>query len=143
MLPFCCIGCFLYHKVTKLKANHNIAPPTIDNIIAVSYITKLLNWKQITTPDHGFCLLYCCFLYHKVTKLKANHNMNQTVVLLLDAVSYITKLLNWKQITTLFFRPTTYCRCFLYHKVTKLKANHNSWIVNISATMLFPISQSY
>ena len=37
------VGCFLYHKVTKLKANHNvkIKPKKPEN--AVSYITKLLN----------------------------------------------------------------------------------------------------
>ena len=43
------VRCFLYHKVTKLKANHNLLP---------------LNILQTVR----------CFLYHKVTKLKANHN---------------------------------------------------------------------
>ena len=38
--------------------------------------------------------MLCCFLYHKVTKLKANHNYGSVVGLLLGAVSYITKLLN-------------------------------------------------
>ena len=36
----------------------------------------------------------CCFLYHKVTKLKANHNYDNNYYLNEDAVSYITKLLN-------------------------------------------------
>ena len=35
--------CFLYHKVTKLKANHNCIITDALNDIAVSYITKLLN----------------------------------------------------------------------------------------------------
>ena len=35
--------CFLYHKVTKLKANHNILVQKYIRLLAVSYITKLLN----------------------------------------------------------------------------------------------------
>ena len=35
-----------------------------------------------------------CFLYHKVTKLKANHNVKIQILNLKEAVSYITKLLN-------------------------------------------------
>ena len=35
-----------------------------------------------------------CFLYHKVTKLKANHNLQAQERYFIDAVSYITKLLN-------------------------------------------------
>ena len=66
-----------------------------------------------------------CFLYHKVTKLKANHNWNAAVTCASVAVSYITKLLNWKQITTRGLKSATDICCFLYHKVTKLKANHN------------------
>ena len=37
------VRCFLYHKVTKLKANHNWFSPTHAKANAVSYITKLLN----------------------------------------------------------------------------------------------------
>ena len=36
-------GCFLYHKVTKLKANHNAPDEVAFTPPAVSYITKLLN----------------------------------------------------------------------------------------------------
>ena len=36
----------------------------------------------------------CCFLYHKVTKLKANHNKGLAELVKAEAVSYITKLLN-------------------------------------------------
>ena len=36
-------SCFLYHKVTKLKANHNGWILIVDSDFAVSYITKLLN----------------------------------------------------------------------------------------------------
>ena len=136
---------------------------------AVSYITKLLNWKQITTTVLVASSVHGCFLYHKVTKLKANHNLQLPFLSSCFAVSYITKLLNWKQITTTFSNPPTICCCFLYHKVTKLKANHNvycihnakRWAVSyitkllnwkqITTTFpavivwqpLFPISQSY
>ena len=63
------VCCFLYHKVTKLKANHNL----------VSTIPRKIN---------------SCFLYHKVTKLKANHNTFAFTSDFVLAVSYITKLLN-------------------------------------------------
>ena len=36
-------SCFLYNKVTKLKANHNALTEWLQNTLAVSYITKLLN----------------------------------------------------------------------------------------------------
>ena len=88
------------------------------NDSAVSYITKLLNWKQITTLDMLISSLMSCFLYHKVTKLKANHNIAHIALKHESAVSYITKLLNWKQITT-------------YYKL------------GICFAELFPISQSY
>ena len=136
-------GCFLYHKVTKLKANHNLQLPFLSSCFAVSYITKLLNWKQITTTVLVASSVHGCFLYHKVTKLKANHNLQLPFLSSCFAVSYITKLLNWKQITTTFSNPPTICCCFLYHKVTKLKANHN-WIAQVKYRYtLFPISQSY
>ena len=138
-------------------------------MLAVSYITKLLNWKQITTSIQQTSSLYSCFLYHKVTKLKANHNNLLHGNSWSFAVSYITKLLNWKQITTGIMIQLRFCRCFLYHKVTKLKANHNyrnwkicrnravSYITKLlnwkqittdcglgkTLQQLFPISQSY
>ena len=37
------LSCFLYHKVTKLKANHNTLAKSPCVCHAVSYITKLLN----------------------------------------------------------------------------------------------------
>ena len=95
------ISCFLYNKVTKLKTNHNCIVSHLTDFSAVSYITKLLNWKQITTPFIVLISLVSCFLYNKVTKLKTNHNNIWSNILHHLAVSYITKLLNWKQITTL------------------------------------------
>ena len=40
------------------------------------------------------CTNQRCFLYHKVTKLKANHNGKLGEAVYYRAVSYITKLLN-------------------------------------------------
>jgi len=37
---------------------------------AVSYITKLLNWKQITTKSWLKYILKNCSLYHKFIELK-------------------------------------------------------------------------
>ena len=119
------VCCFLYNKVTKLKTNHNQNIFVRRGFSAVSYITKLLNWKQITTIFAIAILIRSCFLYNKVTKLKTNHNLLGFLISLSLAVSYITKLLNWKQITTGQAIIFLWNGCFLYNKVTKLKTNHN------------------
>ena len=31
-------------------------------------------YPDLALPEEGVCM--CCFLYHKVTKLKANHNVS-------------------------------------------------------------------
>ena len=84
-----------------MKANHNQKKKIQKIQKAVSYITKLLNWKQITTKIQFIQKKIRCFLYNKVTKLKANHNEEVSKISEEFAVSYITKLLNWKQITTI------------------------------------------
>ena len=108
-----------------MKTNHNFLSFLPRFLCAVSYITKLLNWKQITTGRFGDKLDKSCFLYNKVTKLKTNHNSCPTLRKMTAAVSYITKLLNWKQITTSWRSLWDRFGCFLYNKVTKLKTNHN------------------
>ena len=132
-------SCFLYNKVTKLKTNHNNTSYGNHVSLAVSYITKLLNWKQITTDIACFSNKKSCFLYNKVTKLKTNHNNTSYGNHVSLAVSYITKLLNWKQITTLAQCAYFNEGCFLYNKVTKLKTNHNCCFHGHSLFRLFPI----
>ena len=45
--------CFLWFKDTKMKANHNLFRVNVTNIATVSYGSKILKWKQITTAiDH-------------------------------------------------------------------------------------------
>ena len=71
--------------------------------------------------------------------MKANHNTEYADDVSIQAVSYITKLLNWKQITTLIKLVLTEGGCFLYNKVTKLKANHNYQVKIFKEAALFPI----
>ena len=121
MFSYCC----LYHKDTKLKANHNLTAALLKRLMTVAYITKILNWKQITTELTYWRWPRNCCLYHKDTKLKANHNCLTIWLSLIVTVAYITKILNWKQITTREGFSFRTWNCCLYHKDTKLKANHN------------------
>ena len=58
--------------------------------------------------------------------MRANHNVERQNVWLTEAVSYITKVLKWEQITTDEMHDILQLGCFLYYKGTKMRANHNS-----------------
>ena len=92
--------CFQWFKDTKMKANHNHGPLVIIADITVSNGSKILKWKQITTPILiAHCLAYC-FQWFKDTKMKANHNSFNSNCFGLLTVSNGSKILKWKQITT-------------------------------------------
>ena len=95
------MGCVQWFKDTKLKANHNWSGKWRVLSHVVSNGSKILNWKQITT--HG-CVseeLGSCVQWFKDTKLKANHNLPHLLIYYYIVVSNGSKILNWKQITTL------------------------------------------
>ena len=64
-----------------------------NNAEAVSYITKVLKWEQITTARQILFPAKRCFLYYKGTKMRANHNLSSFQDLMQHAVSYITKVI--------------------------------------------------
>ena len=101
-----------------MRANHNQVVGVFLSGGAVSYITKVLKWEQITTVVDMESILKSCFLYYKGTKMRANHNGIPVKRIYKPAVSYITKVLKWEQITT---TDTLYC----------------------TYTQLFPILQRY
>ena len=92
---------------------------------AVSNGSKILKWKQITTASSVWMTLQSCFQWFKDTKMKANHNILKKRVLLRVAVSNGSKILKWKQITTIKHQHSHRFRCFQWFKDTKMKANHN------------------
>ena len=98
---FWCIWCFRYFKDTKMKANHNGLNVAQINAIDVSDTSKILKWKQITTRWDNLTLNKGCFRYFKDTKMKANHNIFLMLILHSLDVSDTSKILKWKQITTL------------------------------------------
>ena len=108
-----------------MKANHNGVRILICTPCTVSYGSKILKWKQITTGITYSNFVSHCFLWFKDTKMKANHNTQTAGALTLDTVSYGSKILKWKQITTLNSSPFSSMNCFLWFKDTKMKANHN------------------
>ena len=101
-ISYCC--CFQWFKDTKMKANHNRNFLLRSHNCAVSNGSKILKWKQITTRIGTDKNGDGCFQWFKDTKMKANHNPYWSDNLLVEAVSNGSKILKWKQITTLL-RP--------------------------------------
>ena len=66
-----------------------------------------------------------CFQWFKDTNLKANHNAIIHVCRKLPVVSNGSKILIWKQITTICSNGCRIVGCFQWFKDTNLKANHN------------------
>ena len=136
-------GCFRYFKDTKMKANHNNINSTSEGITDVSDTSKILKWKQITTIWTCSSEFNRCFRYFKDTKMKANHNIRMRDSLFPADVSDTSKILKWKQITTIVPRANYSQRCFRYFKDTKMKATHNSFVKGTQHLMMFPILQRY
>ena len=74
--------------------------------------------------DYTFVL--CCFRYHKGTDFQANHNGYSLDPLNSNVVLDTTKVLIFKQITTLPVEQFNQVSCFRYHKGTDFQANHNT-----------------
>ena len=108
-----------------MKANHNRWRDWKMLRVTVSYGSMILKWKQITTHHLPHRHHYHCFLWFKDTKMKANHNGIDTNDMRNETVSYGSKILKWKQITTSDKVHRLHCHCFLWFKDTKMKANHN------------------
>ena len=94
------IGCFQWFKDTNLKANHNLHLFHSFLVLVVSNGSKILIWKQITTPSALRCQRKRCFQWFKDTNLKANHNLLVSHLVKHGVVSNGSKILIWKQITT-------------------------------------------
>ena len=87
--------------------------------------SKILIWKQITTPGKPYSSNTYCSQWFKDTNLKANHNNRVMLLPLRYIVPNGSKILIWKQITTekaLYWAITD---CSQWFKDTNLKANHN------------------
>ena len=109
-----------------MKANHNFQDCYVHGPLVVSNDSKILKWKQITTQFNQLIGLFSCFQWFKDTKMKANHNRQGCMNLFLGVVSNDSKILKWKQITTLLLYWNPVLCCFQWFKDTKMKANHNS-----------------
>ena len=95
------LSCSQWNKDTKMKANHNSVCEITYFFIAVPNGTKILKWKQITTFNAACHASPRCSQWNKDTKMKANHNYFSLFTKQLCAVPNGTKILKWKQITTL------------------------------------------
>ena len=128
--------CFQWFKDTNLKANHNSCTDGQGNDLVVSNGSKILIWKQITTLARYIPCTLGCFQWFKDTNLKANHNTSLVSPLGYLVVSNGSKILIWKQITTILGFPILKNSCFQWFKDTNLKANHNEPCFDASAMLV-------
>ena len=89
-----------------------------------------------------------CFRYHKGTDFQANHNKNVPAFDSRTVVLDTTKVLIFKQITTVSEDNPTVTGCFRYHKGTDFQANHNwndeiciNWTVVLDTTKVLIFKQ--
>ena len=122
--------CTSYYEGTELKANHNAGLIALGVYFVVLAITKVLNWKLITTIDDIHIDGDSCTSYYEGTELKANHNSIFLYVLVSSVVLAITKVLNWKLITTTVSTKAIRAGCTSYYEGTELKANHNKVVTD-------------
>ena len=95
-------SCFQWFKDTNLKANHNGIFLGDIIVVVVSNGSKILIWKQITTNKRANSVHRRCFQWFKDTNLKANHNLIFMLKAPFLVVSNGSKILIWKQITTVY-----------------------------------------
>jgi len=145
------MGCDCYVKDTILKANHNYCPVPVSFHLAVTAMSKIQFWKRITTAGHrggGRYMLWLlcqrynfesesqlylpffvsspgCDCYVKDTILKANHNLLQGMMALME-LWLLCQRYNFEsesQRPRRFPNHSPSCDCYV--KDTILKANHN------------------
>ena len=93
--------CLWFHKDTNLKAIHNEEENNLHELEGVYGSTKILIWKQFTTTGAMVIAPWGCLWFHKDTNLKAIHNTNDVILIKKNGVYGSTKILIWKQFTTL------------------------------------------
>ena len=118
-------SCIQWFKDTNLKANHNRIKCLTPWLHAVFNGSKILIWKQITTLKRQHFTRTRCIQWFKDTNLKANHNSFDVLSLRRGAVFNGSKILIWKQITTILRTLFLMLSCIQWFKDTNLKANHN------------------
>ena len=95
------VGCDVWYKVTKMRANHNLSLFIINDFAAVMYGTKLQKWEQITTQMLNVDYNSLAVMYGtKLQKWEQITTAQTAGFFPLKAVMYGTKLQKWEQITT-------------------------------------------
>ena len=117
--------CSQWFKDTNLKANHNASMNTSFPVPIVPNGSKILIWKQITTVGNLSGYDWYCSQWFKDTNLKANHNSFTLACFWPVIVPNGSKILIWKQITTVTEKYQLLTNCSQWFKDTNLKANHN------------------
>ena len=130
--------CSQWFKDTNLKANHNVGKlfPSPKQIVPNG--SKILIWKQITTIIALTPCLSDCSQWFKDTNLKANHNEVPGGCTRVVIVPNGSKILIWKQITTVVARFHQFNNCSQWFKDTNLKANHNRPVSKTVHALIVP-----
>ena len=92
--------CLSKRKDTNFKANHNVSPNEVANMLDVCLSAKIRILKQITTFFLYVIFLFRCLSKRKDTNFKANHNRSLIIRVYLCDVCLSAKIRILKQITT-------------------------------------------
>ena len=93
-------------------------------------VSKILIWKQITTPRSRASLGFLLFpMVSKILIWKQITTIPIIYIIRIRLFPMVSKILIWKQITTKTFAPLEMGSCFQWFKDTNLKANHNLTLV--------------
>ena len=130
--------CSQWFKDTNLKANHNCSWYRVSPGCIVPNGSKILIWKQITTYWCYHYFVCNCSQWFKDTNLKANHNSFTLACFWPVIVPNGSKILIWKQITTVTEKYQLLTNCSQWFKDTNLKANHNHLLQYSSNPLIVP-----
>ena len=110
-------------KGNEFQANHNDVPVELSPATLLLYLSKVTNFKQITTERpylkrHQGLLLYLS----KVTNFKQITTSGELLIVRATLLLYLSKVTNFKQITTIFHDVLVGVTLLLYlSKVTNFK----------------------
>ena len=84
----------------KMRANHNSVEENKEEIVLWCMVQSYKNESKSQHWAIRISFPFCCDVWYKVTKMRANHNIISQHLSRSTAVMYGTKLQKWEQITT-------------------------------------------
>ncbi len=116
-------SCFRCKSTQILKAIHNSKINNMTPLVVVSDANLHKFWKQFTTHESRITWETCCFRCKSTQILKAIHNTESNIKVVLTVVSDANLHKFWKQFTTPCLRCGRYQRLFPMQIYTNFESN--------------------